>query len=953
MFIGLNFILLFFSTPGISVHNPSDRNALRDAPISGNWTHYLDDENWTAVAIDANDPIPASVPGDVISDLYAAGKIDNPLYELNFKNSTSWDRDWVYTVHFEIDPMPQLTEILLIFDGVKMGARAMLNGKLLGEMTDQFLRYQFPVKSTGALVIGHNNLTVTFEQNINCHGRWMACTGGWDWAPYSNTSQSGAQTFSKGIWKSVYLVGVNSVVITHLVPHVRYKGAYPASPLTEKSKGDFEVTVRIHIWAPTAGQHIVHVTGEWGQHQSIPEHKFPSGHSNVTVILPAPAKDVKLWWPAGTGKQQLYNVSVVLDSQAEKVAIKRRIGFRTFALVTGNDTDPSYVKRAATEQGTELHGMYFRVNGGLILSRGANMIPMEEMEGWMHAGAHVATVRSAMHANFNTIRVWGGGMYLPQIWYDTCDELGILVFHDMMYAQKGHAPLKTATQDAELRHQIRRLSHHPSIIIWDGCNECTVAMSDPGTSIYATFVMTVVAEEDKMRVIWPSCPAKGWSTGVHKLTSMPNGKALTTPDKKSQRCTTIPGAKCIEVHRPKWQGSGFPAVNGRESLTPFHTPVPWPWNFAGLFPSNIPLNLTRNQISPALQNNFSSESPGGTVFSSFESMSATLDPSHWGIHAGQPWDTCHKGPHGDRICEGGNVMAERNYPCDNFIIVYFGKVGSNVNATGELAFKQQLYQCMIAQALLIKQNIEWTRSMNRFGILVWQFNEIWPTGGWGSIEYGNPNFPGQSLGGRWKPLQYWYRSSIFSDVIATCDNIGLCYIRNDAIFPFSGFLTLNVTEFATSQVQTLMHKQITLPAGAGKIHWFEVPAIETLNGSLCILEAVVITDSGTIASSNVVPFVTPEKMVLHDSSVTVNATRHIDGNLIAEVRVKSVAMYVTLTTRAHGRFEDNAFLLRPPGRQVKFLPEYGLRSPVSTEADFKLFSESLRVEDVSTYRSFH
>merc|ERR1719230_2216838 len=103
------------------------------------------------------------------------------------------------------------------------------------------------------------------------------------------------------------------------------------------------------------------------------------------------------------------------------------------------------------------------------------------------------------------------------------------------------------------------------------------------------------------------------------------------------------------------------------------------------------------------------------------------------------------------------------------IYVYFGEAGTeDLNVTGEWHFKKQLYECLISSALWTKQTIEWRRSQNEFGIIVWQYNEIWPTGGWGSIEYGNPRFPGQVVGGRWKPLQYLYKASIYSDVMATC-----------------------------------------------------------------------------------------------------------------------------------------------------------------------------------------
>ena len=168
---------------------------------------------------------------------------------------------------------------------------------------------------------------------------------------------------------------------------------------------------------------------------------------------------------------------------------------------------------------------------------------------------------------------------------------------------------------------------------------------------------------------------------------------------------------------------------------------------------------------------------GAVVMSSFESMSPTLAPEHWGLHAGQPSDTCTGGFASK--CEGPNVMAERNYPCDSLIDVYFGqRDDSYFNQTGEAVFKKQLYQCMLSQALEIKSNIETRRSQNQLGCIVWQYNEIWPTGGWGSIEYGTP-VEGQVLGGRWKPLQYFYKRSIYADVMATCGGDGTCFVKND------------------------------------------------------------------------------------------------------------------------------------------------------------------------------
>jgi hypothetical protein len=191
-------------------------------------------------------------------------------------------------------------------------------------------------------------------------------------------------------------------------------------------------------------------------------------------------------------------------------------------------------------------------------------------------------------------------MFLPSSFYDECDQQGILVYHDMQYAQQGHAPLKTTIQEDELRHNVRRLASHASIVMWDGCNECHVVLNTT-TGIYATFVMTVVAEEDGSRALWPSCPASGWTGGVDRLTSIPNGKVLTTPV----------GGPRFETHGPYQHGSGFPQVNGPSALTPF--------------PPNVPISVQGNkgiETGIAQANVFASEF-GCVVMSSFEVRTTT------------------------------------------------------------------------------------------------------------------------------------------------------------------------------------------------------------------------------------------------------------------------------------------------------------------------------------------
>lgn len=118
------------------------------------------------------------------------------------------------------------------------------------------------------------------------------------------------------------------------------------------------------------------------------------------------------------------------------------------------------------------------------------MIPMDELEGRLSAEGYVQLVRSAAEGGMNTFRIWGGGIYYHDAFYDTADELGMVMYHDAMYSGDGRVnPYGNALEDAELRHNIRRLSHHPSIAMWDACNECG------GGGIWDTFVSTTIAQE--------------------------------------------------------------------------------------------------------------------------------------------------------------------------------------------------------------------------------------------------------------------------------------------------------------------------------------------------------------------------------------------------------------------------------------------------------------------------
>ena len=325
---------------------------LIDHPIAAGAAVYLDSEEWTASAPGVG-TIRATVPGDLITDLQLSGLIGDPLYELNWKNYSLWDSNvWTFSTPFTLSASAlagiaaKTSDTLLVFDGVKMSASIAINGVAVGKTTNQFLRYTFSLAAaaaSGVALASTNTLAVSFDaQDQTTEGRFMACSGGWDWAPYSSTYSQGwgangpvaTRTFSKGIWRSVYLTTVSTAAITHLVPQVYYLGAFPTAPLTDAANGGFSVKVIVHFWAPAPVSGTLAVAGAWPGAAAAQAVSLPAGDSNVTLQLAAPAGSVSLWWPAGLGQHPLYSVNATFTPSTQPSPpapapfAERRIGFR-------------------------------------------------------------------------------------------------------------------------------------------------------------------------------------------------------------------------------------------------------------------------------------------------------------------------------------------------------------------------------------------------------------------------------------------------------------------------------------------------------------------------------------------------------------------------------------------------------------------------------------------------
>ncbi|MGE3107892.1 MAG: glycoside hydrolase family 2 protein [Phycisphaerales bacterium] len=411
--------------------------------------------------------IDAQVPGCAHLDLIRAGVIGDPAIGFN-ELDQFWvgKADWEYRTRFHADERLFAHErIDLVCDGLDTIATLELNGERIGEAANMFHPHRFNVrealKRTGA-----NELLIRFRSPLRhvreeqarlgarpVNGDWdpyifirkAACNFGWDWGPKVPTV---------GIWKPIRLEGWSGARIVSLRPLV--------------TRADQRLaTVEVHVDVER-GNHLAELVIE----AMISEKGEPEALSADAAMIDGDSAALRLevsrpslWWPRGHGKQPLYEVTVSLRaSKGARPRILDRdrgtIGLRTVRLNTETDRWGSKFQ--------------FEVNGKPIFCQGANWIPDDLFPTRVTPRRLRQRVRQAADANMNMLRVWGGGYYEHDAFYDACDRAGIMVWQDFMFAcaMYPEEPPYPALIEAEARHQVSRLSSHPCVVLWCGGNEC-------------------------------------------------------------------------------------------------------------------------------------------------------------------------------------------------------------------------------------------------------------------------------------------------------------------------------------------------------------------------------------------------------------------------------------------------------------------------------------------------
>ncbi len=476
------------------------------AHLHDGWTLH---QHRRAEGAPAVEPIPATVPGGVFTDLLAAGVIPDPFESTN-EAAVAWVAgcDWRFHGEFTVDDAHLAHDHLeLCFDGLDTLAEISINDTIVAVTENMHRRYRFDVAAlarpgVNTIDVVVRSATDAAERRREREGVWptanfgrpfnyirkMACSWGWDWGPWLTDA---------GMWRPVRLVAWSAARLGDVRPHVSVDA-------DDHGRLDVEVDV-----AATGGATVaVAVVDPDGV--EVGRHDVAFAGDRVRVALDVGV--VRRWWPHTLGDQPLYRLDVSLLQGGQRVDERSmRVGFRTVELDTTPDATGSAFR--------------FLVNGRPMFVHGINWIPDDVFVSRIDAERYRERIGQAIDANVDLLRVWGGGIYEDDAFYDACDELGVLVWQDFLFACAAYPEHLLADEvEAEARDNVSRLMHHTSLAIWNGNNENIWGFWDwawqevldgrPwGAGFYHELLPSVCAELDPGRPYWPGSPFSG-STDV-------------------------------------------------------------------------------------------------------------------------------------------------------------------------------------------------------------------------------------------------------------------------------------------------------------------------------------------------------------------------------------------------------------------------------------------------------
>jgi beta-mannosidase len=475
-----------------------------------NWERSLSKENWKVQKFSDNVWSKAHVPGTIHTDLYLNKQILDP-FSGNNEKQLQWieEQYWVYQTKFIVSKKELTAQNKeLVFYGLDTDASVYLNDSLVLEANNMFRTWRIPIQKL--LREGSNTIRVEFESTVQKAKKSAALSPfvlpgeekvyvrkapyqfGWDWGPRFVTA---------GIWKNVAIRFWNSAQLESVSYSQEVLNAYVA-----------QLKIKTTVKCVNGGIYSIEINNK---KQTV------SLKKGIQIVeIPYQINNPKKWWPNGLGKQNLYNFSIRIRKKGKILDQKKlQIGLRTIELIQEKDSIGK--------------SFYFKVNGRKVFMKGANYIPPESFMPKMTYKKYENLIETAVKSNMNMLRVWGGGVYENDAFYDLCDQKGILVWQDFMFAcalfpgDEGFV----SNVKQEIKDQVVRLQNHPSIALWCGNNEVDEGWKNWGwqkqyryskndsTTIWNNYqrlfekeipaVLDSIVSKENNRY-WPSSPSIGW-----------------------------------------------------------------------------------------------------------------------------------------------------------------------------------------------------------------------------------------------------------------------------------------------------------------------------------------------------------------------------------------------------------------------------------------------------------
>lgn len=622
----------------------------------------------------------AKVPGYVHLDLYKNGLIQDPFYRLNEKDLQWIDKvNWEYKVNFKIDKaFTESDQLYLVIKGLDTYADVYLNNHLIHVNSNMFILNRLLVdksilSDTNELRIYFKSPTIEGLKKLEAFGFPLPADNdqsengglgpnkvsvftrkapyhfGWDWGP---------RLVSSGIWRDIYFEvtsepSINEVYIRQI--NISEKVAdLNAEFVVSDYENDLDISVFINNQIYLENQSI------------IPFLLSKEKLINVPTSVPIKINNPSLWWPNGHGDQNLYSFKIELIKDGKIVCTKQvTTGLRDIQLV-----------RKPDEFG---ESFYFSINGKPIFAKGANYIPMEVFPADALQTKYNDLILSAVNSNINMLRVWGGGIYENDIFYELCDKYGILVWQDFMFACAMYPATNEFLKEVsiEVSQNIKRLRNFACIVLWCGNNEIEQAWGPYEEKRGWGWKQRY--DGNQREIIW-----NAYDTIFHRL--IPDLIRINNPETDYWHSSPSAGVGKLAGHDNKSGDMHYWGVwHGNESIEMFE-------HYKARFMSEY----------------------GFQSFPEYESIKKYTSEEDWSF-------------------DSPVMLSHQRSSIGNQRIMSYMKESYRTPSN----FEDQIYVGQLVQAEAIKKAIKSHRSEMPYcmGSLYWQLNDCWPVASWSGIDY--------------------------------------------------------------------------------------------------------------------------------------------------------------------------------------------------------------------------